>query len=129
MMVNVGTMAFPREQELRGRHVKWLIDGESFLRHLSDLETVRIVARCRRCQTAPTAVEREAGGIRVGCLCRHGHVDTSRTLELQPLLDALGWALHCADCGGAVTGDNATHASAFTVTCGCTTRTYRMAVA
>ena len=119
---------------MQGRHLKWLNDGVSFLRHLDDLVAIKIEARCQLCGKGVKATPNSDGmSVSVECPHRHGKVvvrDTSGQLELemQPLLLALGWNLHCTDCGDPVDGGNDATQTRFAVSCPCTTRSYSMAV-
>ncbi len=129
------THARQQDVPLRGRHLKWLNDGQSFLAHLTDLATVSIRAECVRCVAHDVAdpvaatPRPDRGVVHVRCGCRAGEVQTDRPLDLQPLLLALGWRLVCTRCGDEVRGDNDHTATTFTVTCPCTRRVYRLAVA
>ena len=122
------------ELVMQGRHLKWLNDGVSFLRHLDDLVAIKIEARCQICGKGVTASPSTDGiSVSVSCPHRHGKVvvmekDAPRNLEVQPLLLALGWNLHCTDCGEPINGDNDATQTRFAVSCPCTTRRYQMAV-
>lgn len=124
-----------KEIPLKGRHLKWLNDGESLLCHLADLAAVSIRAECVRCVAHdvvdPIRITPDPDRrlVHVACGCRAGQVKTDKPLEVQPLLQALGWRLVCSACGEPVWGDNDRGATKLTVTCPCSKRVYRLAVA
>jgi hypothetical protein len=130
-----GLTATARELPMKGRYVKWLNDGESFLVHLADLAAVSLRAECLRCVAHDVADSVRAtpdpdhGLVHVACGCRAGKVNIEKPLDVSQLLQALGWRLVCTSCGEPVWGNNDRHADAFTVDCPCTSRVYRVAVA
>ena len=114
---------------LKGRHGKWLDDGESLLAHLDDLQGIRLECRCGTCGSRGRATPLGEGKrFSVRCECRSGRVDASRPLVVESLLLALGWGLVCTHCGERPVGDNAPDDLQWTVDCLCTTRIMARAV-
>lgn len=121
----------PFELPLSGAHVRMLTDGVFFLNHLDVLATeARIQPLCRTCGAAAhvRSYTLDENVAEIGCACRAGRVKLDRQLNLASLLLALGWNLHCRDCGDAISGNNDPQASTFTARCDCMTRVYRLPV-
>lgn len=117
------------------------LDGRETLRHLEALRRLRVALVCQTCMaqggedgraTRVVVVDRPVEGVAfVACPHRPigGTVQMGRPLQLQSLLLSLGWNLACTACGHILQGDNDPKSIAFTVSCPCTTREYRYAVA
>lgn len=117
--------------------VTWFLDGRRLLQHAHDLAKVRAELGCILCRKKGTDAsvhirDREDGTVFVACphRPRGGRVRVDQPLDVQSLLSALGWNLFCSACGAALQGDNDPQtATAVHVTCPCTSRDYRLAVA
>lgn len=118
--------------------VTWFMEGRKLLQHAHDLHRVRAKLVCLVCEAhggvhdVRVVVERNAHRAFVACphRPRGGAVLLDRSLEIQPLLQALGWGLRCSACGDALRGDNDPEATTSVhVTCPCTSRDYQIAVA
>ena len=123
-----GTPATKRQIPMGPEAVRGLLGGRDFLASLPALAIIRVIPRCVTCLGAgsdgavvvtPDTVHPRTF---VSCAHRSGHVKTATPLDLTKLLDALGWKLYCADCGGSVWGENDPQATTLCVTCACTTR-------
>ena len=116
------------------------MDGRETLRHAAALATLRVRLVCRRCQTqggshgrqTVVVVDRPVDGT-VFVACPHrpagAVVQMCAPLHLPSLLLTLGWDLACTACDATLAGDNDPASTSWTVSCPCTTREYRYAMA
>ena len=115
-------------------------DGRETLRHAAALGALRVALVCVTCQRQGgshgrqnvVVVDRPVEGC-VFVACPHrptgALIQMGSPLHLPSLLLTLGWDLACTACGATLTGDNDPAATSWTVSCPCTTREYRYAVA
>ena len=119
--------------------VHWFTNGHAFLRHVSDLHSLRLKAVCVRCynaglpETISVTSNPEQMSYVVRCACSGERVlPASYVKSTDELLTKQGWQLacdhQCAAWGMAdgVEANNSTTSETVTIRCGCTLRRYSM---
>lgn len=147
-----GNLAKRAMLPMSARQVTWFIDPDALLRHLGDLNSVKVAAYCKHCYehglpedvTASFNPEKREWTIQCACASyppvkdngngpmtiRKEDGEVVKVHSVDELLFRLGWSFKCAgDCArlgmhDGIQGENDSTANVLKVTCGCTERIF-----